>query len=58
MKRYLWVVERKDGDEWVSTSKTAMRRSWAREDVMYLRDFGNAWQREQKYRVVKYTPAE
>ena len=54
-KRYLWVVERKDGDEWVAidylVSSDEAKAYTAREEmsVAYF---------SRQFRVVKYTPAE
>ena len=54
-KRYLWVVERKDGDEWVFTGEVFASRAQARLRTKWLCDFRPV---ERAHRVVKYTPAE
>lgn len=54
-KRYLWVVERKDGDEWVAIL-TAIAY-----DEALTKKLAETMQRgysEPKYRAVKYAPAE
>lgn len=53
-KRYLWVVERKDGDEWVPTSWVSMPKSTATQLLCKVEKTFPY----NEYRVVKYTPAE
>ena len=55
MKRYLWVVEMLEGDEWVFTGEAFASRAQARLRAKWLCDFRPV---EQAHRVVKYTPAE
>ena len=53
MKRHLWVVERKDGDEWLPTIYIDFTRETARDELRIARMRNPL----EKYRVVKYTPA-
>ena len=53
MKRYLWVVERKDGPVWLPTIYIDFTREAARDELRIARMRNPL----EKYRVVKYTPA-
>ena len=53
-KRYLWVVERKDGDEWVAAWDAATTRLLANKSKLIARQTFP----QKRFRVVKYTPAE
>jgi len=56
MKRYLlWVVERKDGDEWVPVPHLV---SSSENKAYIVRDAMRAMYALREYRVKKYTPAE
>lgn len=55
MKRYLWVVERKDGDEWVPLDYLV---SSDEDKALTVRDELRAMYVLREFRVVKYTPAE
>lgn len=55
MKRYLWVVERKDGDEWVPLLTGI---AYSEEMAKRLAATMQRGYSEPKYRAVKYTPAE
>ena len=55
MKRYLWVVERKDGDEWVPISYYANYDEGLTKRTAQHMQTGHS---DPKYRAVKYTPAE
>jgi hypothetical protein len=55
MKRCLWVVERKDGDEWIALL-TAV--SFGKELTEQLAGTMQRGYTEPKYRASKYIPAE
>ena len=53
-KRYLWVVERKDGDEWVPLDHLVSTDENKAQTVI---DELRAMYVLREYRAVKYTPA-
>ena len=53
MKRYLWVVERKDGLVWKPTLIVAETKGRALDEINGFIAYRNV-----EYRVKKYTPAE
>ena len=55
MKRYLWVVERKDGDEWGIDVFRAFESEGAAN--VFMAELSNVFY-PPEHRVVKYTPAE
>lgn len=54
-KRYLWVVERKDGDEWAALAHLVSDDENKAQTVI---DELRAMYVLREYRAVKYTPAE
>jgi len=51
MKRYLWVVEMKEGGQWIATAWTFLSRKEARNCAQEMRDGFY-----EQTRIVKYVP--